>query len=476
MKYRKGWVYESETQELDALIQTVGELPIMSVLKSYGVKPAFKRGNRILALCPFHMDNHIGSFVITPERNSCYCFACENGGGVVKSVAKMLNKTYAEAALQIACDRKLITEEKFKELSGVKYEVKAHHASDNNEEDFATEELEEKTDEKKLMYHEVYTAFKEASSLSDEHLKKLTDKRHLSDERIKADYFTISSSVRNTVKLMKKKLGDKYTDEQISKVPGFFMENLGKDKWELSYMSFRGLGILLRDEKGLAQAIQVRMDNVKDKASRYIFMSGKYEGSGVMKNGGNIGTVIDYRPAAKKSSRFAITEGRFKSEILSQNGFNTFSVQGVNNYKGMVPMFKKIIKSQEIEPKVCVFYDADLIKNPQVTAALIKLIKYLKNGIKEINISVVLWDCDLGKGIDDLIFAGNKHSCRKYDAKEFIEASENTLIDAVAAAGYDGNQPANKFTKEDRDVILSMFETLMRMRLGLNKNAEDTIE
>lgn len=475
MKYRKGWVYENETQELDALIQTINELPIMSVLKSYGVKPELKRGNRILALCPFHMDNHIGSFIINPERNSCYCFACENGGGVIKSVAKMLGKTYAEAALQIACDQKLITEKKFKELSGVEYEVKAH-ATDGSDEDIVVKEPEEKTDEKKLMYHEVYTAFKEVSTLSEEHLAKLTGKRHLSDERIKADYFTISSSVKNTIRLMKRKLGDKYSDEQISKIPGFYMENLGKDKWELSYMPFKGLGILLRDEKGLAQAIQVRLDGAKDKASRYIFMSGRYEGSGVMKNGGNIGTVIDYRPANKESSRFAITEGRFKAEILSQNGFNTFSVQGVNNYKGIVPMFKRIVNTKGTEPKVCIFYDADLIKNPQVAAALIKLIKYLKTGIKGITVSVILWDCDLGKGIDDLIFAGNKHSCISYEAQEFIKASENTLVDAVAAAGYDGNQPANKFTKEDRDIILSMFETLMRTRLGLSKEAKTTTE
>ena len=89
-------------EELLVLRRKVNRLPIDEVLSRYGVKMERRRGDMIDALCPFHLDHHLGSFKINVTKNSCFCFACQNGGGVVKSVSKILEKDETETILQIA--------------------------------------------------------------------------------------------------------------------------------------------------------------------------------------------------------------------------------------------------------------------------------------------------------------------------------------------------------------------------------------
>ena len=66
---RKGWVTDSQTEDLSGVIESVKELSIVEVLAHYGVR--FK-GNRRrpLALCPFHMDKNTGSFVVNVSKNA----------------------------------------------------------------------------------------------------------------------------------------------------------------------------------------------------------------------------------------------------------------------------------------------------------------------------------------------------------------------------------------------------------------------
>lgn len=459
---REGWIYEEPVDEIEDIIYKVKMLPIATVLSHYGV--SFKRitGNRALALCPFHMDNHIGSFSVNITTNSCWCYACNHGGNVIRSVSTMLKKSYVETALQIAADEALITKEQFEKLSSVKYEPKITDKGDFEVQDIEKESL---SNGKVALYNDVYEALKTSCSLSEEHKEALLNERGLSKERIKKDYFTMPKSPENVIAKIKRVLNGKYTDEEIATVPGFYLEKAKTDGnvcWKLTFFNFAGLCILLRDISQNAIAVQIRLDNVSV-GSRYIFMSGKQSGSEV-KGGASIGTVLDYLPCKNESKKIAITEGRFKSEILRQNGYNVISVQGVNNYRGIVPM----IKSLGFE-RVDIFYDADMITNPQVCAACAKLIRYLKNGLSKTKINVIIWDYKDGKGIDDLIFAGKRHTCKSITANDYITAVDHTLEDAIAECGYDKNAPANKFTKEDRDEILSMFESLMRIRLDIRE-------
>ena len=462
---RKGWAVETNT--VGEVIEAVKRLPITKVLSHYGVKFEKHTNDRVYSLCPFHLDNKIGSFSVSISTNKCWCFSCNQGGNVISAVSKIIGKGYAAAALQVAADEGLIDEKTYKSLAESDEYVKM--IDDKNAkatDEFIVKESEGPSDYTKTLRSDVYEAFKKVCTLSSKHRKDLVEKRQLSEDRIESDYFTMPTNIDKTLDLLRKELNGKYTDDELSKVPGFFMDQC-KSGWKLSFLSYKGLGIILRDVNGKAIAIQTRLDD-PDASCRYMYMSGEMKGS-AMKGGASVGTVIDYRPATKETKKLAITEGRFKSEILSRNGFNVFSVQGVNNYKGMIPQIKLLPFTPS---KIDIFYDADQIRNPNVCAAANKLVKYLKNGLSGIEINIVLWDYNDGKGIDDLIFAGKKNACIEFAGKDYIKVTESTFIDAVYEAGFDPNTNAAKLTREDRERILSVFEVLMREKLGLNKQEE----
>lgn len=56
-----------------------------------------KRGTHYECLCPFHEDRHLGSFVVSPQRNTFTCFSCGEHGGPVDFVMKIENLTFPDA-------------------------------------------------------------------------------------------------------------------------------------------------------------------------------------------------------------------------------------------------------------------------------------------------------------------------------------------------------------------------------------------
>lgn len=56
-----------------------------------------KKGVRYLAICPFHDDRSLGSFVIYPKGNCYKCFSCDAKGGVVDFVMQHEHLTYPDA-------------------------------------------------------------------------------------------------------------------------------------------------------------------------------------------------------------------------------------------------------------------------------------------------------------------------------------------------------------------------------------------
>ena len=56
-----------------------------------------KSGVRYLGLCPFHDDNHLGSFVVYPKGNCFRCFACDAKGGCVDFLMMHCKMSYPDA-------------------------------------------------------------------------------------------------------------------------------------------------------------------------------------------------------------------------------------------------------------------------------------------------------------------------------------------------------------------------------------------
>lgn len=60
-----------------------------------------RKGSSYVGLCPFHKDRH-PSFIVTPSKNICKCFACGAGGTAVSFVMKIQNLSFIDALRYLA--------------------------------------------------------------------------------------------------------------------------------------------------------------------------------------------------------------------------------------------------------------------------------------------------------------------------------------------------------------------------------------
>jgi hypothetical protein len=70
----KGWISEDQ-------IQMALHIPVRSLIQG----DARRSGKRMFALCPLHQEK-TPSFCIYPEKNTFYCYGCNQGGNVIKFV------------------------------------------------------------------------------------------------------------------------------------------------------------------------------------------------------------------------------------------------------------------------------------------------------------------------------------------------------------------------------------------------------
>lgn len=68
---------------------------IVDVIRDF--QPLKKSGVNYLALCPFHPDKNLGSFVISPKKNMCNCFRCSKGGDAIFYLMEAQGMTYPDA-------------------------------------------------------------------------------------------------------------------------------------------------------------------------------------------------------------------------------------------------------------------------------------------------------------------------------------------------------------------------------------------
>ena len=90
-----------ERNKIDKVLESAKiEEVIKDCLGSYGPdnKAGLKKvGVRYEALCPFHDDKSLGSFVVYPKGNCYKCFACGAKGGVVDFLMKHEGLSYPDA-------------------------------------------------------------------------------------------------------------------------------------------------------------------------------------------------------------------------------------------------------------------------------------------------------------------------------------------------------------------------------------------
>ncbi len=459
------WDLDNEDR-LALIVNQVRKLPIEDVLEHHGVVIEKRAGRNYLALCPFHMDNHIGSFSINTETNSCKCFACGNGGGVIGAMQKILKLDFKDTVLKVAADEGLIDEAEYETLSGVKYDA-------SNLKPVTSKRPKEKkrpSNKTYALWTIIYEYMRDYFGLTPEHKAVLENERYLPGERIKEDYFSIDTTDKAAVSRFIYRIRQDLPEyaETLKDVPGFFEYNTKKG-WMLQVLQFKGIAILIRNARGQVVAVQIRSDEVGIHEQRYRYLSfevkSKYKAFKDYRGGASGGTPIDVITSKNVSDKLAIVEGRFKSEILTQQGLSALSVQGVNNFKGIDQDINDLEKKYGIEyKKVYLFYDADFMKNGQVYQAGISLKKYLAEKRPDIELIIAVWDDVFGKGIDDMIIAGYRDECKFIKSDYYEDVFNESYNKAVEICNIDVNDLVH-VTKEERTKFINTFGELVKRKL-----------
>ena len=89
-----------DKQIIDKILETAKiEEVIQDCLGSYGSgnRAGLKKtGVRYKALCPFHDDRSLGSFIVYPKGNCYKCFSCGAKGGVVEFLMEHEKLSYPD--------------------------------------------------------------------------------------------------------------------------------------------------------------------------------------------------------------------------------------------------------------------------------------------------------------------------------------------------------------------------------------------
>lgn len=182
----------------------------------------------------------------------------------------------------------------------------------------------------------------------------------------------------------------------LTGIPGFYR---AKSRYGGSYWTFNSSPayfIPVLDAKGRIQALQRRMDDIRN--GKYMLFSGHSDQGGC-----SCGTPAHVaRPKEVKDSRVWITEGQLKADIASVYlGAIVIGAQGATSWKPVVPEVLELGAKE-----VVIAYDRDQETNKEVARGK----RMLAAELKKLGITVgeAIWEARSKeeKGIDDVLVAG----------------------------------------------------------------------
>lgn len=415
----------------EKIIDAVNELPVRDVVEEYS---GIQLNSRGFGESPFRNEGGDTSFSVSDSRNlftdwklkaAGYC------GGPIKFVQLYKKIGFRDAVIDLAAKYSLITAEEVQKMGFSNKIVVTDTPRTIVKRDMpvlATLAPVEQLDK-------VYRAIIELSPLNTEHQKILSD-RGFTEEEIKARKF-FSLPTKAIVRKLEK-FG--ISNGELEGVPGFYKTL--KDDERFTFMAQQGIGIPCFNAEGFCVGLQ-RRSTESNPSLRYSWISSA-RADGLKGKGDKIpgfygcgpGTPIDYHPNGEK---LLITEGIFKSIAVAREkdwNFSIASVQGVGNWKGI----QKIL---EVHSEVAIAYDSDLIENPQVCQQVELLADYVK-GITGNIPEILYWKQEYGKGIDDVLFAGNKphiHSVPFTEWQDIFSSARKV----AAIEGIDFKDAFNRF-------------------------------
>jgi hypothetical protein len=238
--------------------------------------------------------------------------------------------------------------------------------------------------------HQVYTALLDRLTLINSHRENLRS-RGLTDEAIDRNRYR-SLRVRG-----RSAIGQRLREvfgESLLRVPGFILKDDGYGPC-ITIRGPAGLLVPCRDASGRIVALKVRRDGT-GRGSRYVYLSSTGQGGAGPGSPAHVPLAIQ-KPAAT----VRVTEGELKSDVaFALTGLPTISIAGAGNWPPALEVLKEL-GAQTVR----LAYDADACTNPNVARFLDACSQAVV--AKGFALEFEQWSLEQGKGIDDLLAAGN---------------------------------------------------------------------
>ena len=393
--------------------------------------PLKQQGAHLYGSCPFHSSTHHRSFVVTPRKNIWHCFVCGDGfgGNGIKFISLYDNIDYLQAAFKVAYENNIISYDEYIMYSKINYNETYVNRLEQKHVGSKKIAVTAKPKAPDFIIHNVYSIIKENCSLSEEDYKTLKNERHLSDTRIASDYFTAPTNWKQKENILNaiRAAYPEYTDEILMTVPGFYIEpEKGKNRLKFSFA--KGIAFCIRTDTKI-KAIQIRRYTVKEGQKRYTWFSSSFTDAEPDKylGGAGCGSPHDILyPDNTDKGIIAITEGRFKSEILRDAGNVAISLQGVSTWKGIQNEILHIMDSRPVR-KIYLFYDSDMLGNTAVYNQSTALLKAIEITFPTIQTYHAVWKKEWGKGIDDMYFNGHIKKIKYLTSGQLKSCHEKVL-------------------------------------------------
>lgn len=412
--------------EID-VFELAKQVPIETVIGHY--LPLKFRGSRAYGLCPFHNDHRIGSFVVNGNKGKFICFACGEKGDNIDFVSHICGIDGLEAAVTICETEALISHSDAMDIR----EKRSNKVNCITlpQKKFKKPELLLSPKASADHLDLVYQCFVRAAGELPESIRCiLRDERHLADDEM-GDFFPFP--IRNEQSAfwpkfraeLTKKFGVEMADIQdklLLGVPGFFVNDQGLVRFSTSKIPGMGIIIHARDRKISGLQIRRTGELQKDESRYVLFSSGFADGTGKYPafygcNSGYIEDVV--YPRVKWNGTIAATEGRFKAITLSKMGCLVVNMHSISNWDPAGDVALALLQKYPKAKRFLLVYDSE--KNSAVMQSAKSLLDKLD---KSRPVYFAAWDSKYGKGIDDVVNAGNQQYLKSICAEEyFVKAS-----------------------------------------------------
>lgn len=448
----------AKKEEFEPIFEQVLQIPILDVVEAFVDDLNIHRaGANYQGYSPFRADSSITSFTLSPSRGIFKDWVMpEYTGNSIKFVSLYKNLTYFEACMAIALKFNIIDNDFYSKVLSKKppRDIIIFERKYNT----VTKEKSNIADEYTL--DKVFKIFIECCKLSDSHKKYLLEVRHLTEveiEQFKLFTFPSRGILRTFLKRIKEEFG---STDILERIPGFY-KRVKEDNY--TFMRYTGIGIPITNENGNIVGIQIRKDN--DDGQRYTWFSSAFAINDE-KNENEKGTssgspVAVIYPEKIKFKAVFITEGFFKAVEISKN-FDciALSVQGVSTWKPIKAIIDELPNKVNI-PNFNIKYifpafDADMCRNINVYLQLKKMTDSLRVD-RDFIINYICWDMNLGKGIDDMLIAGNKSFIKSID-KDSYDRAYKELIEKIIKEKEDIENQSQICTKMTCDEFGSFFD------------------